>query len=96
MKELSAPISVPLEHPCYAGHFPNQPILPGVVLLELVVDQIGRGAPRAIPAVKFQRSLAPGESFTLSWKDGGERVSFRCHSADEPVAEGTLEYGAGA
>jgi hypothetical protein len=64
-----------------------------VLLLELVVERIGRGAPRAIPGLKFQRSLSPGQTFTLGWKDDGGRVSFRCHTGDEPVAEGVLEYG---
>ena len=96
MAELNAQIIVPLNHPCYAGHFPKRPILPGVVLLELVVEHVGRGAPRGIPGVKFQRALAPGETFTLHWKDGGDRVTFRCESGGEPVAEGTLEFGAAA
>ncbi|MBC8027514.1 MAG: hypothetical protein H7Y89_16095 [Steroidobacteraceae bacterium] len=96
MRELSKPILVPLNHPCYAGHFPERSILPGVVLLELVVEQVGRGAPRGIPSVKFQRSLAPGETFTLHWRDGGVRVNFRCETGGEPVAEGTIEFGAEA
>jgi 3-hydroxyacyl-[acyl-carrier-protein] dehydratase len=96
MRELSVQLVVPLNHPCYDGHFPERPILPGVVLLELVVEQVGRGAPRAIPSVKFQRALAPGETFTLHWRETGERVSFRCESGGEPVAEGTIEYGAEA
>ena len=93
MTELSAEIVVPLNHPCYAGHFPGRAVLPGVVLLELVVDRVGRGPPRAISGVKFRRSLTPGESFTLRWRDG-ERVSFRCETGGEPVAEGTLDFGA--
>jgi 3-hydroxyacyl-[acyl-carrier-protein] dehydratase len=96
MTELSANILVPLTHPCYAGHFPGNPILPGVVLLELVAERLGRGSPRAIPGVKFQRALAPGETFTLHWKNGGDRVSFRCESEGEPVAEGSMEFGARA
>ena len=91
--ELQAELLAPLNHPCYEGHFPGRPILPGVVLLELVVECIGRGAPRAISTLKFQRSLSPGQAFTLRWKDGGGRVSFRCHAGAEPVAEGSLEFG---
>jgi 3-hydroxymyristoyl/3-hydroxydecanoyl-(acyl carrier protein) dehydratase len=94
MTELSSNILVPLNHPCYDGHFPDRPILPGVVLLELVVDRLGRGAPRAIPGAKFQRALSPGETFTLRWKNAGARVTFRCDIGGEPVAEGILEFGA--
>jgi hypothetical protein len=64
-----------------------------VVLIELVVDQVGRGSLRAIPSLKFQRSLAPGETFTLRWNVEGDRVSFRCHIEEERVAEGILEFG---
>jgi 3-hydroxymyristoyl/3-hydroxydecanoyl-(acyl carrier protein) dehydratase len=91
--ELQDDLCTPLDHPCYDGHFPGHPILPGVVLLELVVERIGRGAPRAIPALKFQRSLSPGQGFTLRWADAGARVRFRCHAGVEPVAEGVLEFG---
>jgi 3-hydroxyacyl-[acyl-carrier-protein] dehydratase len=95
MAELCAVIDVPLTHVCYEGHFPGRPVLPGVVLLDLVVQRIGRGSPRTIPAVKFQRALIPGESFTLRWKDANDRVTFRCERGGEAVAEGILVFGAG-
>lgn len=94
MTELKAEIKVPLDHPCYAGHFPGNPVLPGVVLLELVAEHVGRGAPSTIPSVKFQRSLSPGETFTLSWRDDGGRVTFRCGIGGVAVAEGTFGFGA--
>jgi len=63
------------------------------MLLELVVERIGRGAPRTIPGLKFQRSLSPGQTFTLRWNADDDRVNFRCSIGDESVAEGVLEYG---
>ncbi len=94
MAELSLQLLVPLNHSCYKGHFPGRAIVPGVVLLELIVERLGRGPPCAIPGVKFQRALSPGETFTLRWKDAGARVTFRCEIDGEPVAEGILEFGA--
>jgi 3-hydroxymyristoyl/3-hydroxydecanoyl-(acyl carrier protein) dehydratase len=86
-------ISVPLEHPCYKGHFPGHPIVPGVLLLELITLAIGRGAPHGVATLKFQRALAPGASCELSWQGEDTRVHFRCLAEGVPVAEGTLLYG---
>jgi 3-hydroxymyristoyl/3-hydroxydecanoyl-(acyl carrier protein) dehydratase len=93
MEEHSASIQAPLDHPCYEGHFPGNPVLPGVVLLELVAEAIGRGAPRALTAVKFQHVLLPGQSFTLRWHPDGARVVFHCERAGQPVAEGVFTFG---
>jgi len=91
---LSATIRTPLEHPSYVGHFPGRPIVPGVLLLELVAQAIGRGAPTLIDGVKFHRALSPGESFELSIDESAERVRFRCLLDAAPVAEGVFGFGA--
>jgi 3-hydroxyacyl-[acyl-carrier-protein] dehydratase len=85
-------ITPPLNHPCYAGHFPGNPVVPGVLLLDLVVEALGRGAPRAIASVKFHRLLKPGESFELCVQSIGPRSSFRCMRGPELLADGTLEF----
>ena len=87
-------IAAPLDHPCYAGHFPGNPVLPGVVLLELVLEALGRGAPRAVVSTKFHRVLKPGDHFELHWQSAGSRATFRCLRDAELVAEGVLEFGA--
>ena len=83
----------PLTHPCYDGHFPGNPVVPGVLLLELVVEALGRGPPRLVTSVKFHRALAPGESFELQWKPLESGTSFRCVRGDVLLADGTLEFG---
>jgi 3-hydroxymyristoyl/3-hydroxydecanoyl-(acyl carrier protein) dehydratase len=53
------------DHPALPGHFPGHPVVPGVVLLDRVLDAIETahgplGALR-LPQVKFLRPLLPGQ-----------------------------------
>ncbi len=92
-----ARIEAPLDHPCYSGHFPGNPIVPGVLLLDLIVARLGRGAPRAIGTVKFHRAVRPGESFIVRFTAAGAQLNFRCeHGSAGLIAEGSLVYGSGA
>ena len=86
-------LTAPLNHPCYAGHFPSNPVVPGVLLLELIVAAVGRGAPCAIATTKFHRVLKPGESFQLQWADSGAKSTFRCTCGAALLADGSLEFG---
>jgi 3-hydroxymyristoyl/3-hydroxydecanoyl-(acyl carrier protein) dehydratase len=69
--------------------------VPGVVLLDLIVGTLGRGAPRVLDQVKFHRAVLPGSSFTLRISSRGPQVGFSCWYADASViAEGTMSFGA--
>ncbi len=53
------------DHPALPGHFPGRPIVPGVVILDRVLDAVEAahgplGALR-LPQVKFLRPLLPGQ-----------------------------------
>lgn len=75
-REAAAPRAlewtVPTDHPAFAGHFPGDPILPGVVLLDRVLDLLADGAVDReagggleIAEGKFLEAVRPGERLRL-------------------------------
>lgn len=93
----SEPRWIPADHPALAGHFPGDPIVPGVVLLEDVMQALAEASGnyrlRGIPLVKFIAPLRPEQAFTVEWTlSTGGQVRFRCLFADGgTIAQGQLE-----
>lgn len=97
----TATLTVPIDHPAFAGHFPGQPLLPGVSLLAEVLeaaldesalaDLIG-SAPR-VGAVKFLAPVRPGAQLTITLEAGARGVRFEVRQGDRIAASGTLEPG---
>lgn len=46
--------AVPADHPCFAGHFPGQPLMPGALLLAQVLE-----ATQGVPALRERLGVAP-------------------------------------
>jgi acyl-coenzyme A synthetase/AMP-(fatty) acid ligase len=60
-------VAIPVDHPALPGHFPGQPIVPGVALLELVEALLADNGYRVreCPQVKFLMPVAPGAQLAL-------------------------------
>jgi len=85
-------------HPCLPGHFPGRPVVPGVVILDRVVDAIeaeygAQGALR-LPQVKFVQPLSPGEQAGIvledTGRDGARRWRFRVERDGLLLASGDV------
>jgi 3-hydroxyacyl-[acyl-carrier-protein] dehydratase len=94
------PLYFVADHPVFAGHFPGQPIVPGVMLLDAAIHAIetGTGAPRPstcrVSSVKFLSPVAPEEDITLNWNEASKAGQFRfdIEAAGRPVATGVVEW----
>lgn len=87
--------TVPADHPALPGHFPRRPIVPGVMLLDAVIEAARAlpGAPRParVLRAKFVAPVRPGErvEIALALRAGG-RVAFTCRAGDTTVLLGEL------
>lgn len=88
------------DHPALPGHFPGAPVVPGVVLLEHVLEAIGDvGGPLRLPRVKFMQPLLPGETAQVrletmtSRDDGARRWRFRVCRDGVDLAMGEVVQG---
>jgi 3-hydroxyacyl-[acyl-carrier-protein] dehydratase len=86
-------LSIAADHPALPGHFPGQPIVPGVVILDLLVEEWRRRRPdaplRGLRKMKFVAMLAPGQEFSVSWgeiRDG--KVAVTAQFGGKPLATG--------
>lgn len=100
MTSQTVPLFVPADHPAYDGHFPGQPILPGVVLLDAALhvlaerqDGPGKLGSAQLKSAKFLSPVRPGEPLTLHYADsptGGVRFEIRC--GERSVASGAVAF----
>lgn len=92
------------DHPSLAGHFPGDPIVPGVVLLERCANCLRAVSPvltalLEVRVAKFTQVVRPGEPVNVWYRPlaavrGG--VDFKCETARGPAAQGTFVFAVSA
>lgn len=87
---------VPADHPAFAGHFPGNPIVPGVVLLDRAIlfaeTMLGKpGLNWQVGNAKFFSPVQPEEAltFSLTTKPSGA-IAFTVRATERDVASGSL------
>lgn len=80
MKHVDFGFAIATDHPSLAGHFAGNPVVPGVLLLDEVVQRLEDASGcdmMRIQHVKFTSVLKPGERADAQCAVAGERASFR-------------------
>jgi 3-hydroxyacyl-[acyl-carrier-protein] dehydratase len=91
------------DHPSLPGHFPDAPLVPGVVILDEVIEALAEWQQNSqlsgIRMVKFLAPLQPEQAFTIFLSlrnEHGAEVNFCCRVEDRVIVEGQLEVVWGA
>lgn len=98
---FSAEYSVAADHPCLAGHFPGNPVVPAVMLLEFVGAALNQALGRrvylaGVPLAKFMAPLLPQQALRveLTVDEGTKSARFRLLREGAELASGRVEYAA--
>ena len=95
--EAEAIVTIGVDHPALAGHFPGRPIVPGVVLLDAVLVAIGNAqrAPMGrcrLGAVKFLHPVVPPARLTIHHRRAaGGVIDFSIDDGTRSVASGRID-----
>ncbi|MGH8400145.1 MAG: 3-hydroxyacyl-ACP dehydratase FabZ family protein, partial [Gammaproteobacteria bacterium] len=96
-------LGIEADNPWFEGHFPGQPILPGVVQIGWAVHFAhtlhGLGPEVAnLEQIKFRRPIFPGTRLTLQLTPSadGQKLRYEYRDAEASYSSGTLDYGTAA
>jgi 3-hydroxyacyl-[acyl-carrier-protein] dehydratase len=92
----SRTIHIAKDHPAYAGHFPNFPVLPGALLLDAVLriiaaDRGGTLQGWQIASAKFLGAVRPGDALRVEFDAAAQRpIRFNVLAGERKVVSGVM------
>jgi 3-hydroxyacyl-[acyl-carrier-protein] dehydratase len=93
-------LSIAPDHPVFAGHFPDAPVVPGVLLLSMVLDAAAAwlGAavhPSRLRQAKFPAPWLPGMQVQASLECDARQLRFEVRASEQTLALGVFELESG-
>jgi len=97
---FTASIRIASDHPALAGHFPGRPVVPGVLVLERLLEaaegHLGHALHVASLAhAKFPSPLMPEEEARVSFHIDDRRLDFEVEHDGRLIAQGVFQLAAG-
>ncbi len=96
--EIVAEVHVPSDSPWFRGHFPGEPILPGVAQIGMVIDAIRQAQNQdlkvsGVRRVRFKQIIRPDDQLKIiaaPLKQNAGAYSFRILIEDEAACSGVM------
>ncbi|MBW2464259.1 MAG: hypothetical protein JRH11_21600 [Deltaproteobacteria bacterium] len=90
-------VGVPADLRYFEGHFPGDPIVPGIAQLVLAERAVRRahedlGAPRGVRRLKFSARIDPGDQLEIALTRTPGKVRFILYRGEVECSRGTLIY----
>ncbi|MBT4835812.1 MAG: hypothetical protein HON94_00540 [Methylococcales bacterium] len=85
------------QHPSLKGHFPENSIYPGVVLLDYVIHTLKSIIDEDIkiirlPNIKFMSPLKPNNPLEITLETKSNQTKFNCYSQAKKIATGQIYF----
>jgi 3-hydroxymyristoyl/3-hydroxydecanoyl-(acyl carrier protein) dehydratase len=97
--EMAARVTTDSNSPWFSGHFPDDPILPGIAQLKMVADLIAISRKDAsymtgLSRIKFRKIVRPGEPLDIHATHGKiqNQYAFRISSSDKEICSGMMFF----
>ena len=87
----AARVTIPADHPALPGHFPGRPIVPGVLLLDAVMQAAGL-AQGLLRRAKFLAPVLPGDEVEIALAPAPGRLGFACRCRGTLVLIGEFAW----
>lgn len=93
--------TIEADHPSLQGHFPDDPIVPGVVLLDHALAVLATAAAdlrlEVLSRVRFHQAVRPAQRVVVQVQGGRDRtMRFAGLHAGRPVFSGRVQFKAAA
>lgn len=97
--EFTTSVVIDTDLPYFDGHFPDMPILPGIIQLKMITDLIARKEGlclclTGVKRVKFRKLTAPGDrlDISVSCEERASKYNFNITNSGEAVCSGILFF----
>lgn len=92
---MTSAFTINPDHPALPGHFPGNPVVPGVVVLEHLIAALGEAHPgrtcTGVRRMKFLRLLRAGETVDVAFGEAKpDGITVKASVGGEPLIDGRL------